>query len=555
MNIESMEHLPNEVWLLIFEYLHQVDILHGFLDINQRFQCVIQPYIHHIDLSNVSFTQYNQFCDCVLPKYHDRIHSLKLENHNQFKLFKENILKLTNTLESLTLDSDDLYQWKADNDQTEFYLQHLKDFKKLTDLQFIGQFTPIIESKLFGYINQISTLETLTILTESINRFQYDKQFILQMPNLKVIKINLIDFTELTYLLNTPSQIQQIYISIRNARILDNFDTMIKDNVSSLQKLHVEFGTLYTKNVSNCKLVELFACFRDLFHKFQINLQSFTLIMSLEMFENETTSFDLKQFTSIPSFQYLIHTLSQPKSFDDWQNIQQLPDDTYLLHTSPRPVSFIENRFPQYYSRSCVLNETSLSSIRHNTYYLTINSDYNATISFSFKFVKLRKLAGYCLGTSTKRMLFHTIVLLSPNLKYLRLTNNQPKELREVFELCNKSLKKIILLECGGYGLYSTFFVHIGEFMPHLKYLKLFYANHTNELSPKLVIDHIQQYCSKLKKLSWINLQNSLQMNQSTRETYEEFIQVLKEKQKSKIIWFTSEIFILPYEHHTNVWF
>ncbi|CAF1555316.1 unnamed protein product, partial [Rotaria sordida] len=50
--------LPNEILFEIFKYLSQSDIFYAFLNLNQRFNQVLQPFTHHIDCSKLSIRQF-----------------------------------------------------------------------------------------------------------------------------------------------------------------------------------------------------------------------------------------------------------------------------------------------------------------------------------------------------------------------------------------------------------------------------------------------------------------------------------------------------------------
>lgn len=59
--------LPNEILFEIFKYLSQSDLFYAFLNLNQRFDQVLQPFTHHIDCSKLSIEQFehirNHLCN------------------------------------------------------------------------------------------------------------------------------------------------------------------------------------------------------------------------------------------------------------------------------------------------------------------------------------------------------------------------------------------------------------------------------------------------------------------------------------------------------------
>ena len=50
--------LPNEILFEIFKYLSQSELFYAFLNLNQRFNRILQPFTHHIDCSKLSIEQF-----------------------------------------------------------------------------------------------------------------------------------------------------------------------------------------------------------------------------------------------------------------------------------------------------------------------------------------------------------------------------------------------------------------------------------------------------------------------------------------------------------------
>lgn len=50
--------LPNEILFEIFKYLTQSELFYAFLNLNQRFNRILQPFTHHIDCSKLSIEQF-----------------------------------------------------------------------------------------------------------------------------------------------------------------------------------------------------------------------------------------------------------------------------------------------------------------------------------------------------------------------------------------------------------------------------------------------------------------------------------------------------------------
>ena len=50
--------LPNEILFEIFKYLSQSDLFYAFLNLNRRFNQVLQPFTRRIDCSKISIEQF-----------------------------------------------------------------------------------------------------------------------------------------------------------------------------------------------------------------------------------------------------------------------------------------------------------------------------------------------------------------------------------------------------------------------------------------------------------------------------------------------------------------
>ncbi|UJR16673.1 hypothetical protein I4U23_003573 [Adineta vaga] len=234
--------------------------------------------------------------------------------------------------------------------------------------------------------------------------------------------------------------------------------------------------------------------FIDLIHLLEITPSIEEIYMSVRQmkypieqqeFTNQKALHKLKRLNFIPSFQYLIY-----------------------IH---------------YCQTNCQLP--------FHTYHLYLDSKIVPEISFSFKLLKLCRLTGCNLRTSAHRNLIYAILVLSPNLSSLDFSNNTPADLRDMFKLCKKPLKAVTSLGCASYGLYPTFFMDLGKILPFLKHFKLSDTCFNIEFPPKMIIIYIQQYWPQLITLHW-QYPNENTLNRKMKLMYNEFIQLLEDKQK-----------------------
>lgn len=104
-----LENLPNELLLQMMDYLSIPKIFTSFLDLNQRLQYLILPFLHRIDLTDVSLAEFRLFSHYVFRRFGHRVISFKLSNDyhlRQTDLFVNdcpNFARYLCSLEKLTL--------------------------------------------------------------------------------------------------------------------------------------------------------------------------------------------------------------------------------------------------------------------------------------------------------------------------------------------------------------------------------------------------------------------------------------------------------------------
>ena len=135
----SLERLPDELLLIICPYLNGIDVLRAFYNLNTRLNSMISDYSKQINLTQIRYSQFNQYCHMVIQTNLGlQVQSLSLSNNqpvlNQLTLFKEQVWSLNEklpNLECLTLCG-------ITNDELNLYLSNIMSFKKLTELNITG---------------------------------------------------------------------------------------------------------------------------------------------------------------------------------------------------------------------------------------------------------------------------------------------------------------------------------------------------------------------------------------------------------------------------------
>ena len=81
LGLSNIEHLANEILLDIFDYLQAIDVLRAFSILNYRLEFLLLKSRMHVDLStNVSLSDFSDYCSNTFGQYASSIHSIRLSN-------------------------------------------------------------------------------------------------------------------------------------------------------------------------------------------------------------------------------------------------------------------------------------------------------------------------------------------------------------------------------------------------------------------------------------------------------------------------------------------
>lgn len=494
-----MENLPNELWLLIYRYLHDIDILYSFNNLNSRFNDLIKSYEYNINLSDISLKVMKWFVSKILPVYHDNIRSMIVKNNHQINFCNDNkIFQLIQNLKCLTIITNG---GNNDEELIDFLCENLQNLQQLTNLHINGSFEL---PKIIDNINRHASpsLIHLTLLTSS--RINHSRLSI-NLPNLKSLKIHLITVHDLFYLISNLYQLEELYISILNISA-----PVIVNNISfptSLIKLHFEYGSfqslLFRKNFGNIKNYLL---------QFQNQIQSFVLILTSHEREfSDLNQLELleKSFSKLKSFQYLIHTTRYPSNQFDY--IEELFDKTYLIYTKQpkRPINFahrLRNTF--HYGnlydfnvkeliRAEVLNLTNMTSLPLNSFNIPCKL-------FNLHYLSYKTINLFDKKPDEANFL-SKLITLSPNLKILELDVISPLDILYFFKHISYSSTTIeSFIFKSSLSLDENFFIELAQIFPCLKYLYLKSNTMMNQSNSLIEISRqIQQYFKDIICIDW----------------------------------------------------
>jgi hypothetical protein len=123
-NYSNLYDLPNEIWFIIIKKLNIFDVLNLFTNTNERFtQLILDPlYIRNLDTTVMTMNSFNDptfsvheqvlssLCENILPKIHDQVKILVIEQHSIERILTFNYSQL-HSLTLVNFKEDILYQY------------------------------------------------------------------------------------------------------------------------------------------------------------------------------------------------------------------------------------------------------------------------------------------------------------------------------------------------------------------------------------------------------------------------------------------------------------
>ena len=82
-----LEILPDQIILQVCSYLHGADVLSLLYNLNARLNVTITDYCRHVDLSDVTYQQFNLVLSHILPKIASDIRSFVFHGYRDRAFF------------------------------------------------------------------------------------------------------------------------------------------------------------------------------------------------------------------------------------------------------------------------------------------------------------------------------------------------------------------------------------------------------------------------------------------------------------------------------------
>ena len=474
MNFES---LPDELYLFIFPYLHKLDLLFSFTNLNQRFEQMLQPYLYEIDLtdhSTISYRQFRSFYLNIFPLYAHQMQSFKLSGYEQVRLFKPSIPQLTDlkrlSIETKTWGNHANYQAELDD----FLTVALSSIESLRELSITSDALHSVPS-----ISEVA--QNLTALTFTC----YDELWmrsisIMPMTSLKSLTIDCESIRNLSGLLDATPNLEEFNLFINKFASRKDCANMIKAP-KNLRKLVLKVDR-YRKprqqSPLNLEMIKTFLSF------FQNEVRHLTLIVLNT--GKQFSRFDqlqslVQDFIQLETFDYYIRTDYQPRLSDmeSFPYIQRFPDSSYslsnIIYRRSLPAS---EQIEQYLDSSLTMKDLyNCHSLSAQWFPETIELDFSDS---NFKLDNLRTIELDASYDESYRFM-KNIISHSPNLRCLESsmpvnTNDIINQLRQIFS--NERRKHMIDLQLWitieeQPNFHSTFWLELPDVLPNLRKLRL----------------------------------------------------------------------------------
>lgn len=402
-----LESLPNEILLLIFSYLHKLDVLYAFTTLNQRFQQIVLPYLSDIDLTNKNYPSYRcfrLFYEHILPTNAHYIRSLKLTGCNQLHLLQPHLRRFVN-LNSLSMQNTEdveLHQFLTEVLSVPSLSELSMSLTRGDILTTVSSYASLNLNKItliFTYFhlkfNNISSMPSIRQMTVYLKSGKMLADLFVLMPNLEELKLSILNFHDLdgTFQLSLPKTFSNLYL---------------------------EFGGYNRFALSP----GIFTMMQRFLKPFESQLRSLTIIAlnldDQDFFNDEKFPSLTQKFIQLENFAYDINVNHPPSCNLLFPNVKRLADSTYSIYTLPRPQRFVKTLVPMRYE--AILNSDLTMKELFNCQILRISfraSPIGFELQNNRRLKNLQKIeSGDSLDHCTSEMLqcIAKIIALSPNL-------------------------------------------------------------------------------------------------------------------------------------------
>jgi hypothetical protein len=516
VNSTNMEQLPDEIWLLVFRYLHKIDLLYGFSSLNTRFQQIIEHYADEIDLSDISYKTFKLFFSYILPTYGHLIHSVILQGFQHLpQLFSSKHLRSIQQLQIKRKCFDD-----NPYEGASYALIKAIQLSKLTHLTLTG-----MRHLSWGRCNTIVPLPSIKSLTVHLAISSSFHCLLSAMINLEQLNLSVL---ELKDYLDSSVGVRQLLVP------------------SSLRQLHIECGKFYN-GIGYLHEFTTIEKFLSLFCRSRLQLLTLIVSKGDSKLANPVNLELLKDtyFPELESFHYSIRTaegFTVEHSFGT--------SDAFLIHTiEPTVVStfrdFTDNYV--YYDQPSNLHELQ------STTFLCPSSFTFQTFDCPLELTNL-KMSEYDYPVRDEIVL--RLIAVSPNLDCLEFKHEESRHIIDFLKQNNRQqLKRIKKFKCNC-KVHDSFLMDLAQLLPNLQYLSLndtkhYNNNHRNgKLELETAIDQARRFFTQLIHFNIA----SLFVSKCRKRRESKRLRKWFRKQSESDLFFTNYEYFGPNTYEVTLW-
>lgn len=338
--MNSLEIFSNELLLDLFEYFNEVDLIHGFYGLNQRFNelLVFKSRCYYFNFQLISKKDFKFICQEYLPKILNRIQSIHLsENeytHEQFNTF----LSLNSLFEKFI----QLRLLSLDLNQTYSIDKILNQFSNLNYLTISSRYLNFDSNYNISLINTIWSLSKLKYCTlENVIPYAIlSSTPIVKSNSLRYLILDSLerDLDEFAHLCEYTPNLQYFELSISDIfsivefsfifQFLNKFKLIFDGSLNILTKIFQSMPNLKYLIIYTRRIVINGYEWEQIIEDNLSNLKTFQFLMEFNSFSRDIDEL----FQSFQTqFWFEKH---------QWSNIEYYEDENKLIHFYSLPCPF-----------------------------------------------------------------------------------------------------------------------------------------------------------------------------------------------------------------------
>ncbi|CAF0883101.1 unnamed protein product [Rotaria sordida] len=507
----GLNNLPDEILMIIFQKLNNIDILYSFHDVNERLNKIIHDRIFTSHLSFVKWSldnfidlfssdiMFNRFCLQILPSIHDKIQWLDLDLSSI-----KHVLRVANYP---NLDSLGLYNIDEESAQCLFNDETLSSiFKNQITTLFITIYNNNDDNhermtlsvantcdKIFTIFTRLTTFVLYESSYKNRVRLNFDNPFFPNVRSSTLLKliINVHSFDDCLYLLDGRfDQLHTLHVDLANTWCPD--EIINQGDLPNLKCFSLSCKlTTYDYNQAILPLLYRMSNLEEL------GLCLMVYVNKTFIDGNHLKTKIIKQMPRLNQFTFFITSfinIYNEMSFPSTEDIQQ----TFIDFPFNKIISYVDNFPDRKQSQCCIYSYPFLMR-----YYTGITNNFPGGLFEHVRSVSLFDEQPF------EHEFFLRIQKSFPFIEELSLVNHKPQNQKQSYQ-SNSNNQTLLLIE---YSFLNKLYIsdvhddYIEQFLFHTKtYLQnniIVYVDYESlqRVTYNFTRDSTRTNCAKISKL------------------------------------------------------